>query len=355
MQFEYNPAPGRAVFGENSALKLKDEVLKLGASRVMIACSEGMRARISHVIEALGEMCVAVYAGALPHCPEHVAMAALDLYRENKADCIVAIGGGSTIGIGKAIALRTDAKFIVIATTPCGSESTEIYGMLIGNHKKTGRDNKVIARTTIYDPVLSATMSAHHTGTIGMNSLAHCVEALYAEVKSPVSDMFAMEGIKALRSGLRGSIDNPEDLEARAQVLYGGMLSGYCVNLAGIAIHHKLCHVLGGHHGIAHGESNSVVLPYAVAYNETAAPEAMEKIKSAMGTMGTASASGGIYDFAREIKVPKSLKELGMREEHLDAAAQETVETTPYNPRPVDVKSVREMLQQAYEGIRPIA
>ncbi|HPF47221.1 MAG: maleylacetate reductase [Alphaproteobacteria bacterium] len=351
MQFEYTPIPTKAVFAENAALKLKDEVEKLGCRRVMIACSAGMVKRIDHIIESLGPLCVALYNGAKPHCPEQVAMEALELYNKKNADCIVAIGGGSTIGIGKAIALRTDAKFIVIATTPCGSESTPIYGMLIGNQKKTGRDVRVIARTTIYDPMLTTGLNAHLTGTIGMNSLAHCVEALYAKDKNPVSDLYAIEGIVALTKGIKGSILNPNDLNARAQVLYGGMLSGYCVNLAGIAIHHKICHVLGGHHGIPHGESNSVILPYAIAYNETAAPFAMEKITTAMKTK---SASGGVYDFARDINVPKSLKELGMREEHLDIAAKETVETTPFNPKPVDFQSVRALLQQAYEGIRPI-
>lgn len=352
MQFNYTPVPSKAVFGENAALKLKEEVLSIGGSRMMIAGSKGMIARASHIIESLGEMCVAVFDGAEPHCPEAVAMAALEIYKESHADCIVAIGGGSTIGIGKAIALRTEAKFIVIATTPCGSESTPIHGMLIGNQKKTGRDRKVIANISIYDPCLTTSISAHHTGTIGMNSLAHCVEALYAQVKSPISDCFALEGIKALRQGLPDSIKNPHDLAARSMVLYGGMLSGYCVTLAGIAIHHKLCHVLGGHHGIPHGESNSVILPYAVAFNENAAPIAMKKIKSAFGAE---SASGALYDFATEIGVPKSLKELGMREEHLDVAAKETVETTPYNPKPVEVEPVREMLQQAYEGVRPTA
>lgn len=351
MQFEYSPVPSNVLFGENSALELKREVEKLGASRVMIACTKGMVARVDHIIKSLGEMCVAVYDKAEPHCPEHIAMAALDIFKETKADIIVAIGGGSTIGIGKAITLRTNAPLIVIATTPCGSESTPIYGMLVGNHKKTGRDRKVIAKTSIYDPILTTSMSAHLTGTIGMNSLAHCVEALYAQVKSPISDLFAHEGIKALTAGLPASIKNPTDLKAQEQVLYGGMLSGYCVTLAGIAIHHKLCHVLGGNHGIPHGESNSVVLPYAVAYNETAAPKAMEKI---MNAMNSKSASGGIYNFATQINVPKSLKELGMNEADLDAAAKETVETTPYNPKPVDIKSVREMLQQAYEGKRPI-
>lgn len=351
MIFDYNPIPSRSVFGKNSALKLKEEIISLGGKRVMIACSKGMTKRITPIIQSLDDLLVTIYDGAKPHCPEEVAMAALDLYRKKKADCIVAIGGGSTIGIGKAIALRTNAKFIVIVTSPCGSESTPIHGMLIGKEKKTGRDKRVIAKTSIYDPILTTSMSAHHTATIGMNSLAHCIEALYAKVKNPISDQFAISGIKALITGIPESIKNPNNLDARSNVLYGGMLSGYCVTLAGIAIHHKLCHVLGGHHGIEHGSSNSVILPYAVAYNERAAPAAMEIIKK---TMGTTSASGGIYDFARKIGVPKSLMELGMCEGDLDRAAQEILKKTFNNPKKLVEKSVRELLQQAFEGKRPV-
>ena len=350
MQFKFKPAPSKIVFGENTALTLREEAAELGAERVMIACTKGMVVRIGPVLEKLGDMCVSVFDGVEPHCPEPVALAALEKFKETNADLIVTIGGGSTIGIGKAITLRTGAPFIVVVTTPCGSESTPIHGMLIGNTKKTGRDPRVIAKTSIYDPVLTTSMSAHHTGTIGMNSLAHCVEALYAELRNPISDMMAVEGIRALTTGILASIKNPDDLDARSKVLYGGMLSGQCVTLAGIALHHKLCHVLGGHHGIPHGESNSVILPYAVAYNQSAEPDAMEKIMSAMGTK---NASRGIFDFATQIGVPKSLKELSMREEDLDLVASETVERTSFNPKPVDFASVREMLQQAYEGRVP--
>lgn len=350
MQFNFKPVPSKIVFGENSALSLREEALELNAYRVMIACSKGMLPRIVHVLEKMGDLCVGVFDDAKPHCPESVVIDALEKFKKTEADLIVAIGGGSTIGIGKAITLRTGAPLIVVSTTPCGSESTPIHGMLIGNVKKTGRDPRVIARTSVYDPVLTTSMSAHHTGTIGMNSLAHCVEALYGETRNPISDMMAIEGIQALTSGIMQSIQSPDDLEARSKVLYGGMLSGQCVTHAGIAIHHKLCHVLGGHHGIPHGESNSVILPYAVAYNESAAPDAMEKIKKAMNTK---NASRGIYDFTTSIGVPKSLRELGMHQEDLDLAAKETVERTSYNPKPVDFKSVREMLQQAYEGRVP--
>jgi len=352
MEFRYTPVPTKAILGPDAIAQLRDVAQDLGGQRVFLLCSAGMRARLTTVIADLGDACVGVFDGALPHCPEDTARAAYDAFEAAGADCIVPIGGGSTIGLGKYIKRHSGRPMIVVATTPCGSESTPIYGMLTGTRKETGRSDAVIADAAIYDPRLCTGLSASLTATIGMNGLAHCVEALYAERPSPMTTMFAEEGIRALTRGIRDSIARPDDLEARSQLLYGGMLGGYCVNLAGIAIHHKICHVLGGRHGIAHGESNSVILPYAVAYNQDAAPDAMRRLER---LMDSESAAGGVYDFARTIGVPASLREIGMSEADLDVAAWETVEDTRYNPRPVDFPSVRALLQQAFEGKRPTA
>lgn len=350
MEFRYKPVPAKAVFGPDSALRLADVARDLGCKRLFILCSAGMRARIEAVVEALGDVHVGTFDGALPHCPENTAKAAYLAFEAARADCIVPVGGGSTIGLGKFIKRHTGRPMIVVATTPCGSESTPIYGMLTGQRKETGRSDDVIADVSVYDPRLCTDLSARLTATIGMNGLAHCVEALYAEAPNPLTLIFAEEGIRALTQGIRDSIARPADLAARSRLLYGGMLGGYCVNLAGIAIHHKICHVLGGRHGIPHGESNGVILPYAVAYNAAAAPDAMARLMQAMDSR---DAADGVYDFARGIEVPASLKELGMREADLDEAAHETVHDTRYNPRPVDFRSVRALLQQAYEGVRP--
>lgn len=352
MDFRYTPVPTKAVLGANAVAKLRDVAQDLGGQRLFLLCSAGMRARLTTVIADLGDACVGVFDGALPYCPEDTGRAAYQAFEAAGADCIVPIGGGSTIGLGKYIKRHSGRPMIVVATTPCGSESTPIYGMLTGQRKETGRSDAVIADAAIYDPQLCTSLSASLTATIGMNGLAHCVEALYAEQPGPMTTMFAEEGIGALTRGIRDSIARPDDLEARSQLLYGGMLGGYCVNLAGIAIHHKICHVLGGRHGIAHGESNSVILPYAVAYNQDAAPDAMRRLER---LMDSESAAGGVYDFARTIGVPASLREIGMSEADLDVAAWETVEDTRYNPRPVDFPSVRALLQQAFEGKRPTA
>ena len=352
MDFRYTPGPTKAVLGANSVAQLRDVAQDLGGQRLFLLCSAGMRARLTAVIADLGGACVGVFDGALPHCPEDTARAAYQAFEAAGADCIVPIGGGSTIGLGKYIKRHSGRPMIVVATTPCGSESTPIYGMLTGQRKETGRSDAVIADAAIYDPQLCTSLSASLTVTIGMNGLAHCVEALYAEQPSPMTTMFAEEGIRALTRGIRGSIAHPDDLDARSRLLYGGMLGGYCVNLAGIAIHHKICHVLGGRHGIAHGESNSVILPYAIAYNQDAAPDAMRRLER---LMDSESAAEGVYDFARSIGVPASLREVGMHEADLDVAAWETVEDTRYNPRPVDFPSVRALLQQAFEGERPTA
>ncbi len=352
MEFRYTPVPTRAIFGPNSTAQLRELAKELGGQRLFILCSAGMRARLTDVVADLGDACVGLYDGALPHCPEETARAAYHAFEAARADCIVPIGGGSTIGLGKYIKRHSGRPMIVVVTTPCGSESTPIYGMLTGQRKETGRSNAVIADAAIYDPRLCTSLSATLSATIGMNGLAHCVEALYPEQPSPMTTIFAEEGVRALTRGISGSIADADDLDARAQLLYGGMLGGYCVNLAGIAIHHKICHVLGGRHGIAHGESNSIILPYAIAYNQDAAPDAMRRLER---LMGSDTAAGGVYDFARAIGVPASLREVGMHEADLDAAAHETVEDTRYNPRPVDFASVRALLQQAFDGVRPTA
>ena len=352
MEFRFKPVPTRAVFGPGSVAQLRDAAHDLGSRRLFILCSAGMRTRIDAVIADLGDACAGVFDGALPHCPEDTAKAAHRAFEAARADCIVPIGGGSTIGLGKYIKRHTGRPMVVVVTTTCGSESTPIYGMLTGQRKETGRSDGVIADIAIYDPRLCTELSAALTATIGMNGLAHCVEALYPEHPNPLATLLAEEGIRAFTRGIRDSIARPDDLAARSLLLYGGMLGGYCVNLAGIAIHHKICHVLGGRHGIPHGESNGVILPYAVAYNADAAPLAMARL---MRAMDSSDAAGGLYDFAREIGVPASLKTLGMREADLDEAARETVADTRYNPRPVDFSSVRALWQQAYEGTRPVA
>jgi maleylacetate reductase len=291
-----------------------------------------------------------VFDGAVMHVPAAVAAAARDKARRVRADCCVAIGGGSTTGLAKAIALTAKLPILAIPTTYAGSEMTPIWGITEGGVKKTGRDVRVLPKTVIYDPALTTSLPVALSVTSGINAIAHCVEALYSKDANPIMSLIAEEGIRALASGLRAVVKQPRDLEARSRALYGAWLGGVAMSAVGMALHHKLCHTLGGTFNLPHAETHTVVLPHAVAYNTSAAPEVMERIARALSAR---SAAEGLFDLAASLGAAVSLKSLGMRREQLDQAADLAIQNPYYNPRPVTREGIRSLLEDAFEGRRP--
>jgi maleylacetate reductase len=284
------------------------------------------------------------------HVPIETAEAAREEARRLKADCCVAIGGGSTTGLAKAIALVSDLPILAIPTTYAGSEMTPIWGLTEGGRKTTGRDLRVLPKTVLYDPCLTVSMPARLSATSGMNSIAHCVEALYAQEANPVISMIAEDGIRALAQSLPVVVKEPGNLEARSQAFYGAWLGAIALGSVGMALHHKLCHTLGGTYNLPHAETHTVVLPHAVAYNAAAAPEAAGRIARALGAP---SAAAGLYDLAASLGTPLSLRELGMSAGALDQAAEIATQNPYYNPRPVTREGIRAVLENAFEGRRP--
>ena len=285
------------------------------------------------------------------HVPVETAAAARNVAARLNADCAVAIGGGSTIGLAKAIALETGLPILAIPTTYAGSEMTPIYGLTEAGIKKTGRDARVLPRTVIYDPNLTVTMPAKLSGTSGMNALAHCLEGLYAENANPVMTLFATEGIRALARSLPVVVREPKNIDARSDAQYGAWLSGAVLGNVGMALHHKLCHTLGGTFNLPHAEVHTVVLPYAAAYNRDAAPESM---RIAAGALHANDAAQGIYDLSVRLDAPVALKDIGMPEDGLDRAAELATRNPYYNPRPVEKDAIRQLLEDAFHGIRPV-
>jgi alcohol dehydrogenase class IV len=199
------------------------------------------------------------------------------------------------------------------------------------------------------------TLPAKIAGPSGMNAIAHCVEALYAEDANPITSLMAEEGIRALARSLPTVVSDPADLEARAQALYGAWLAGACLGIVGMAIHHKLCHTLGGSYNLPHAETHTIILPHAVYYNRDAAAEAMARISRALDGSEAEDddPAGALYDLARKIGAPPSLKEIGMRADALDEAARLATQNAYYNPRPIEYAAIRQLLQDAWEGRRP--
>jgi alcohol dehydrogenase class IV len=349
--FVYTPLPARVVFGAGSLDNLQSELEALQVHRPLVICTPEQTALASSVADRLGSQCCGVFAKAVMHVPIEVAREARVHASQVGADCIVAVGGGSTIGLGKAIALESNIPILAIPTTYAGSEMTPIYGLTENGQKKTGRSLKVLPRVVIYDPLLTLKLPVAMSTTSGLNAIAHCVEALYADNANPITSMMAEEGIRSLAQGLPRVADEPEDLQARIDCLYGAWLSGSVLGATSVALHHKLCHTLGGMFNLPHAETHAIILPHAVAYNAKAAPQAMARIAQALKADDAAQ---GLFDLAARLGVSLSLKSLGgVRSADLDRVADAALETPYPNPRPLERAAILTLLENAYYGRRP--
>ncbi len=351
--FVYNQLPGRVVFGTGALEHLGREIDLLGARRALVLSTPEQKAQAEDIARRLGERCAGIFARAVMHVPIETAREAREEAKRLGADCAVAVGGGSTTGLGKAIALESALPILAIPTTYAGSEMTPIYGITEGGLKKTGRDRKVLPRTVIYDPALTVGLPVALSATSGMNAIAHAVEGLYAEDANPIMSLLAEEGIRALAQGLPRVVKNPQDTDARADCLYGAWLCGAVLGAVGMALHHKLCHTLGGTWNLPHAETHTIVLPHATAYNLASAGEAMSRVTRALALPAGVDATQGLYDLAKGLGAPMALKDIGMKEAELDRAAELAVQSPYYNPRPVDRAAIRRLLDDAYNGRRP--
>jgi len=349
-EFIYDQAASRVVFGTGTVKCLADEVKRLGAGPAIILSTPEQRTSAEAAARQLGQLAAGVFAEAVMHVPIETARRARETAARLNAGCCVAIGGGSTIGLGKAIALESGLPILAVPTTYAGSEMTPIWGLTEDGVKKTGRDRKVLPKTVIYDPELTLTLPPGIAGPSGMNAIAHCVEGLYAHDGNPIISLFAAEGIRALARSLPVVVREPEDIAARSDALYGAWLAGTVLGAVSIGIHHKLCHTLGGTFNLPHAEVHTVILPHAIAFNRQAAPEAMRIVADALGVEDAAQ---GIYDLAAAVGAPLALKDIGMPEDGLERAADLATRNPYPNPRPVEYAGVLDLVRKAYAGVRP--
>ena len=198
LQFVYASHPGRVVFGAGALEHLEREIDLLGANRALVLSTPEQQGQAEEVARRLGQRCAGVFARAVMQVPIETARLARAEAARIGADCAIAIGGGSTTGLGKAIALESALPILAIPTTYAGSEMTTIYGITEDGIKKTGRDPRVLPRTVIYDPELTLGLPVGLSAVSGMNAIAHAVEALYAVDANPLISLIAAEGIRAL-------------------------------------------------------------------------------------------------------------------------------------------------------------
>ncbi len=348
--FIYNGLPARVIFGFGTIGQLGAEVERLGIRRALILSTPQQKVDAEKTAKDLGARAVGVFAEAAMHAPVDITERAMKTVDELSVDGLVAVGGGSTTGLAKAIALRTDLPQVVAPTTYAGSEMTPILGETKGGLKTTTRSPKILPETVIYDIELTLSLPPQLSAVSGMNAIAHAVEALYARDRNPIIALMAEEGIRALATALPKIVADPSDRAARSDALYGAWLCGVCLGSVGMALHHKLCHTLGGTFDLPHAETHTAVLPHAVAYNSKAAPEAMAVVARALGV---ANAAHGLYDLAGQLGAVRALGDLGMPSDGVEHAAELAMENPYWNPETLEKTAIHALLGRAFSGSPP--
>ena len=339
--FTFDQPAARIVFGAGAArTTLADEVGRLGVTRVLVIASTRDEQRVAAIIAPLGGRVAGSFTAVREHVPLPTAEAARAAAKEVDADALLAIGGGSTVGAAKAVALTARLPVVAVPTTYSGSEVTAVWGLTENGRKTTGTDPAVLPRVVVYDPELTATLPADLAAASGFNAMAHAVEAMWAPRRNPVSTAVAGEAIARLAAGLRTG--DP------AELLCGAWLGASSFAVAGSGLHHKLCHVLGGTFGLPHARTHAVVLPHVLAFNAPGAPEAVARVARALGTD---NAVAGLRALADEHGIPRGLRALGMPEDRIEKAAELTAPAVPDdNPVPVGDGALLRLVRAAWSG-----
>lgn len=347
--FVYTANPARILFGPGSRARIADEIRRLECRRALVLSTPTRRDAALQLQARLGELAAGVFSEAAMHTPVAVTERAMAAFAQAGADCVVALGGGSTVGLAKAIAHRNDAPQIVVATTYAGSEVTPILGQTENGVKTTLKGPGILPEVVIYDAELTLELPPAISVTSGLNAMAHAVEGLYARDRNPLTGLMAVEGLDSLKRALPAIVEHPRDREARSDALYGAWLCGSVLGSVGMSLHHKLCHTLGGSFDLPHAETHAVLLPHTAAYNARAAADVLAPAARLFG----GELGGGLHDFAAGLGAPLTLEALGLRESDLDRATELAVMNPYWNPRPIERDAIRELLGRAWRGERP--
>jgi len=381
--FGYTSYAQEIIFGPGAITRLAEAVERFGWRRVLV-CTTGSARRggtLERVGVALGGRLVAVYDQVRPHVPAAQVAEATAMAAGQEVDMVIGLGGGSPIGAAKAVGqaleehrtgrparavFPTDQPLVPVAaipTTYAGSEMTPIYGVtreVDGAPRKiTVSDPKVAPKLVIYDPLLTLDLPPDLTAASGINALAHCIEALYSTSRHPLSTAAALGGIRSIGCALPRCHADGSDLGARSEMLIGAYLAGLSLASAAMALHHGLCHVLGGSAGVPHGVANSIVLPHAMRFNRDAAAaelalaaEALGIAREGRGDAALAEAAAQhVFDLIAHMGLPQRLRDVRVGHGDLPRLALLAFEgrTVHNNPRPIaDAGQIEELLLEAW-------
>ena len=347
--FDCTLNPLRVRFGRGMDGAVAEEAERMGLSRLMVLSTPGQEGDARDLAASLGGMAAGVFAGAAMHTPVSVTEEAMAEAERLNADGLVSIGGGSTTGLGKAMALRSGLPQIAVPTSYAGSEATPILGQTEGGRKTTLRDPRVLPEVIVYDVDRTMGLPAAMMTTSGLNAVAHAVAALQARDRSPISDMFAAAGLRAMIPALRALRDDPHDPEARSDALYGAWMCGTVLGQVTMSLHHKLAHVLGGTFDLPHAETHAILLPHSTAFNAPAVGDALAPLAEVLND----DPGPGLAKLLIDLDAPTALRDVGMPEDGIDRAADQAMEQAYWNPRPIERDVIRDLIARAWKGAPP--
>ena len=348
--FEHDTDASRTVFGTGTVSRVADELRRMGGRRALVLSTPGQRGLATLVAGVLGEATAGVFDGAAAHTPVEVTEVALARAKEVGADSVVSVGGGSTTGLGKALAARTGMPHLVVPTTYAGSEVTSLLGETAGGEKVTRTGPEILPQVVVYDVALTTSLPWAVTVTSAVNAMAHAVEALYAPDRTADTDDLATRALGTLAGGLSALHRDPDDLDARADLLLGAWLAGRCLAAVTMGLHHKLCHVLGGTFDLPHAETHAVVLPHVLAFNAPAVPEAMAALRRALDVPDPVRE---LHELGERLGIPRSLADLGLTVADVDRAVDVALGAPYANPRPASADDLHAVLHTAWAGEPP--
>lgn len=351
--FIHTGLPGRVVYGPGAVGSLGDEIGRLGAGRALICSTPGRRDAAEALAARFPGRIGGVCAEARTHVPTDVVAVGRAAAQRAEADSLVAYGGGSAIGLAKMIAHTAAIPIVAVPTTFSGSESTDIEGMLEDGVKRLHQSARMLPATVIYDPELVRALPSAVAVASGFNAMAHAVEAFYSPGANPFASLLAEEGLRTMARALERLAAEPRDLDGWGLGLRAAWLCGQPIVSAGIALHHKAAHVVGGSWGLPHAETHTALLPHSIAYNAAAAPAAMDRIGRALGAAGP-DAAGAMYDLMRRVEAPLALRDVGFPEAGIEEAVTMILAAPCANPRPLSAAPLRVMLTNAWRGSAPV-
>jgi maleylacetate reductase len=333
------------VFGRPHLAVLPEMAERLGITHATVVTTPGHRQAGEGVKAALGERAGGLLAMARMHTPVEVSEAAMNQLPDG--DGIVSIGGGSAVGLGKALALRTGRQHIAIPTTYAGSEMTPTLGQTENGRKTTIRDARIVPQGVIYDVALTLSLPVETSMASGLNAVAHAVEALYAPDRNRLTDIAAAEAVRAMVGALKGVHARTDDLEVRTQALYGAWLAGQSLATTTMGLHHKLAHVLGGMFDLDHARLHAALLPHVVAFNAAAAGPQLAPLAEIVAREDIGAA---LAELTQSLGLTISLANLGVDADAIEPVVEAVRSGEFVNPRAVTHEGLTALLAGALAG-----